>query len=354
MASTTIDTRAYIAVDKSTQLHEGLIKRREVRANDVSIQIHYCGICHTDLHQVRDEWGNAMYPMVPGHEIVGIVTSVGSSVTRFSVGQRVGVGCMVDSCGSCHYCQDGHQQYCVQGATLTYNSKDLISGGQTFGGYSDHIVVDQRFVLSIPPSLDLAEAAPLLCAGITTYYPLHQHKIGTTSKVGVLGIGGLGHLALQLAKAVGAHVVAFTSKISKRDELLSFGADEVIITSNTSDFDKIANSLDLIIDTVSDDHDITPFIASLRTAGVYHVLGASPTPLKVNTAPFLFKQLVFTGSLIGGVELTQEMLNLCADKGVRPKIELGQLKDVNQLFERLEKGDVRYRFVLDIKNAFNN
>lgn len=346
-------TRAYMCDAANAPLHEGEIKRREPRDTDVAIDIHYCGICHSDVHQAKNEWGIAKYPLVPGHEIVGLVSKVGSKVTNFKVGDRVGVGCMVDSCGDCISCKHDAEQHCVNRSTGTYASDDKISGGHTFGGYSASIVVDHRFVLHIPDAIPLEEAAPLLCAGITTWTPLIEHKVGEGSKVGVVGVGGLGHVCIQLAKALGATVVAFTSKASKREELIGFGASTVVVTGNEEDFKSVANSLDLIVDTVSDEHDLSPYLGALRFRGIYHIVGGSPLPLKVPAFPMLIKSMNLTGSLIGGIKPTQDMLNLSAEKGVRPKIEIGQLKDVNTLYERLLKGDVKYRFVLDIKGAYH-
>lgn len=347
----TVPCKAYLAASESSGLHEGDIKRRPVLAKDVGIKILYCGICHSDLHALKNDWGRTVYPLVAGHEIVGVVEQVGSEVTRFKVGQKVGVGCLVDSCRACKNCQAYREQNCFK-STLTYGGKDLVSGGQTMGGYSEKVVVNEDFVLSIPDGLDLASAAPLLCAGITVYTPLVENKIGKGKKVGVLGIGGLGSVALQIALAMGATVVAFTSSASKKEELAKLGVSEVVITSNRGELKKHQNSLDLIIDTVSAAHDILPLISTLALDGIYHVLGAPVTPFEIPAAILLFKNIKITGSLIGSIARTQEMLNLCAKHGVKPLIEIGQLKDINTLLERLEKGDVRYRFVLDIGNAF--
>jgi uncharacterized zinc-type alcohol dehydrogenase-like protein len=309
------------------------------------------------IFQMQNEWHNSHYEgpgLCPGHEIVGVVDTVGSAVTKFKVGQTVGVGCIVDTCKVCDNCTHGLEPHCVQGMTMTYDDQDKISGGFTYGGYSERIVVQERYVLSIPDGLDLAEAAPLLCAGITVYTPLSDAKIGPGKKVGVVGIGGLGHMALKLARALGAHVVAFTSKASKKDELITLGAHEAIVSSDEAELKRVANSLDLIIDTVSAGHDIVPFLNALVFKGTYCVVGAPPSGFNIPAMPLLFKRINFTGSAIGGIELTQEMLNLCGEKKFGATIELAPLKEVNTVLARLEAGDVRYRFVLDVKGAYHS
>jgi uncharacterized zinc-type alcohol dehydrogenase-like protein len=351
MASSTT-ARAYQADSPTSALHQSEIPRRALRDTDVSIKVLFCGICHTGLHIIKNDWGHSHYPVVPGHEVVGVVEAVGSKVTKFKLGQNVGVGCIVDACLKCERCLDHHENYCAEGFTMTYNDADKISGGFTYGGYSDRIVVEDKFVVSIPDGLDLAHAAPILCAGITTYEPLIDEKIGPNSKVGIVGVGGLGHLAVKLARALGAEVVAFTSKASKRDELLEMGANQVIVASNPEELKSIQNSLDLIIDTVAADHDISSLFGTLKFNAAYHILGAPPVPFKVPGMPLLGKRVRFIGSLVGGIQRTQEVLDLCAAKNVLPIIEIGELKDVNHLLERLEKGDVRYRFVLDIQKSF--
>jgi len=353
MAALTNTVRAFLTNGVTDLLHQGEIKRRDLRENDVSIKIHYCGICHSDMHMAHNEWGMTQYPLVPGHEIAGVVDAVGSKVTKFKVGDRVGVGCLVDSCKKCDHCTHEIEHVCREMPTWTYGMPDKISPGNvTFGGYSERIVVDDGFVLHIPDGLDLADAAPLLCAGITSWTPLVQAKVGPTSKVGVVGIGGLGHLAVKLARALGASVTAFTSKASKRDELIALGANDVVVTSDAADLKRVTGTLDLIVDTVSADHDIMSLIDALVFEGTYHIVGAPSTPLKLGTFPLIMKQVRITGSGIGSIQSTQEMLDLCAEKKVAPIIEIGALKDVNHLFERLEKGDVRFRFVLDIKGHF--
>ena len=353
MAALNHTVRAYLAQNATDPLHQGEIKRRDVRDTDVSIKVHYCGICHTDLHMAHNEWGMSQYPLVPGHEIAGVVDAVGSKVTKFKVGDRVGVGCVVNTCQKCDHCNHELEHVCREGMTMTYGYPDKISpGNPTFGGYSERIVVEDRYVLRIPDGLDLADAAPLLCAGITSWTPLVQAKVGPNSKVGVVGIGGLGHLAVKLARALGASVTAFTSKASKRDELIALGANDVVVTSDPEDVKRVTGTLDVIVDTVSADHDIMSLINALVFEGTYHIVGAPSTPLKLGTFPLIMKQVRITGSGIGSIQSTQEMLDLCAEKKVAPIIEIGALKDVNHLFERLEKGDVRFRFVLDIKGHF--
>lgn len=354
MSSSSSEARAYFAGSSTSPLEPGIIKRRGVLPDDVSIKIHYCGICHSDLHMVRNEWGMAAYPLVPGHEIVGIVDAVGADVTKFKVGQRVGVGCLVDSCKTCDHCTHDREPYCVD-KTLTYASPDKIGNlGMTHGGYSERIVVSERFVLSIPDNLDFAAAAPLLCAASTVYNPLHLANIGPGKAVGVLGVGGLGHLALQIAHALGAHVVALTRSASKKEELLSLGADQVLITSDSEALQAAHDSLDFVIDTVSDVHDINAILGLLKYNGTLNIVGASPTPLSLPTFPLLFKKLNVTGSVVCGQQLTQEMLEFCGKHNITAKIELTPLSKVNEAYDRLAKGDVRYRFVLDIKGAYSN
>jgi uncharacterized zinc-type alcohol dehydrogenase-like protein len=354
MSTATNKVKAYAAASLGAAFEATEVDRRDVREHDVSIKVLYCGICHTDIHMWRNEWGNAHYPMVPGHEIVGVVDAVGSKVTKFKVGQNVGIGCIVNTCNTCDHCASDLEPHCRQGMTMTYSDPDKISGGFTFGGYSERIVVEDRYVLNIPEGLALDQAAPLLCAGITVYTPLKKAKIGPGKTVGVVGIGGLGHMALKLAHALKAHVIAFTSNIKKKDELISLGADEVVVTSDEEALKSFANKIDLIIDTVSAPHDVVPFINTLVFEGTYNVVGGPPAPFQIPAMPLLFKRINFTGSAIGGIPSTQEMLDLCAANNIGATIELLPLADVNKALERLEKGDVRYRFVLDVKNAFGN
>jgi uncharacterized zinc-type alcohol dehydrogenase-like protein len=344
-----------MAASAMSGLQEGVIQRRSLLPNDVAIQILFCGICHSDLHAMKNERGSTQYPFVPGHEIVGVVEEIGAEVSKFKVGQNVAVGCLVDSCLQCENCEANQENYCMNGTTPTYNGLDKILGGRTFGGYSDRIVVKDHFVLSIPDGIDLPYVAPLVCAGITTWVPLVEANVGPKTRLGVFGVGGLGHMAVKLAHAFGAHVVAFTSKESKRQELLDLGANEVVVTENGSEQLKaMKHSLDLIIDTVSADHNIVPLVDTLKYNGIYHVLGlpAAPALYQVPGNQIVFRKLKFVGSLIGGLKDTQACIDFCAEKKVLPIIEIGLLKDVNQLMERLEKGDVRYRFVLDVQTSF--
>jgi len=348
-----VSVRAYQASSSTSALEDGKILRRELLDHDVSIKVHFCGICHTDVHMLHDDWHKSHYPLVPGHEIAGVVDAVGAKVTHFKVGQTVGVGCIVDSCGRCDHCTTGLQQHCASGMTMTYGDEDHISGGYTFGGYSERIVVQEKYVLDIPAGLDLAEAAPLLCAGVTMWTPLKEHGAAPGKTVGIVGVGGLGHMGLKLAHALGAKVIAFTSKPEKTDELIALGAHQVIITSDEHSLNTVKDSIDLIIDTISAEHDLLKYFNTLKFKGTYVVVGGSPQPLPVNVFPLLFKRILFTGSAIGGIEATQEMLNFCAKHKIGATIEIAPLQKVNEVLARLEKGDVRYRFVLDVKNYYH-
>ena len=324
------------------------IERREVGLKDIQIEILFCGVCHSDLHTARNEWQNAMYPVVPGHEIVGRVTSVGANVTAFKVGDLAGVGCMVDSCLVCEDCTDGLEQYC-DGEIFTYNSPDRDTGHATYGGYSSHIVVDEHFVLRIPTNLDLAAVAPLLCAGITTYSPLRHWKVGAGSKVGIVGLGGLGHMAVKLAHAMGAHVVLFTTSPNKIEDAKRLGADEVVISKNADEMNAHAKSFDFILNTVAASHNLDVFTALLKRDGTMCLNGVPehphPSPSIFN---LIFKRRQIAGSLIGGIKETQEMLDFCAQHNITSDIEMIAMKDVNEAYERMLKGDVKYRFVIDM------
>ena len=324
------------------------ITRRDTGPGDVRIEIAYCGVCHSDLHQVRAEWAGTVFPCVPGHEIVGKVTEVGADVTGFKSGDLVGVGCIVDSCRHCSECDDGLENYCDR-MVGTYNGRTPDAPGHTLGGYSEAIVVDQRYVLRIRhPESDLAAVAPLLCAGITTYSPLRQWKVGPGTKVGIVGIGGLGHMGIKLAHAMGAHVVAFTTSESKRDEARALGADEVVVSRNEKEMAAHAKSLDFILNTVAAPHDLDAFISLLKRDGTMTLVGAPATP---HPSPQVFnlimKRRSLAGSLIGGIPETQEMLDFCAEHGIVADIEMIRADEINQAYERMLKGDVRYRFVID-------
>jgi uncharacterized zinc-type alcohol dehydrogenase-like protein len=342
-------TRAYAATDPRSPLAPFTFQRRTVGADDVRIDILYCGVCHSDLHQARNEWGGSSYPMVPGHEIVGRVTHVGTNVTRFKVGDMAGVGCMVDSCRHCHDCADGGEQFCNE-AVFTYNSPDSHTGGITYGGYSDSIVVDQAFLLHISDRLDPAGAAPLLCAGITTYSPLRHWQVAPGSKVGIVGLGGLGHMGVKLAHAMGAYTVLFTTSPGKAADAKRLGADEVVISKDAEQMARHAASLDFILNTVAAPHDLDAYMALLKRDGTQCLVGVpdSPHP-SPSVANLVFKRRHLAGSLIGGIRETQEMLDFCAEHGITAEIELIPVDQVNAAYERMLRSDVKYRFVLDIK-----
>ena len=338
----------YAAGSSSTPLSPFTFERRDPRPNDVQIDILFCGVCHSDLHTVRDEWGGTMFPCVPGHEIVGRVAKVGSAVTTFKVGDLAGVGCMVDSCRSCPNCRDGLEQYCDNGFTGTYSSPDKVSGGATQGGYSKAIVVDQAFVLRIPENLDLKAVAPLLCAGITTYSPMLHWKVSKGQKVGVVGLGGLGHMAVKIAHALGAEVYLFTTSPNKVEDAKRLGATDVILSKDKAAVAAHANSFDFIIDTVSAPHDVNQYLAALKRDGAMVQVGAPPKPLEVAAFNVIFKRRQFAGSLIGGIAETQEMLDFCAKHGITSDIEVIDIKDIEASYERMLKSDVKYRFVIDM------
>ncbi|MDB4913330.1 MAG: alcohol dehydrogenase [Gemmatimonadetes bacterium] len=344
-----INTLAYAAPSATAPLGPSTIARREPTASDVHIEILFCGVCHSDLHTARSEWPGTLYPCVPGHEIVGRVVAVGSDVKGFVVGETVGVGCMVDSCQHCASCADGLEQYCESGMVGTYNAPDKHTGGYTFGGYSKAIVVDEKFVLHISDKLDPAGAAPLLCAGITTWSPLRHWNVGKGSRVGIVGLGGLGHMGVKLAHALGAHVTLFTTSANKRDDGLKLGADEVVISTDPDAMAAKANSLDFIIDTVSAPHNLDVYLSLLARDGVMTLVGAPPTPHPSPTVfNLIMKRRSLAGSLIGGIKETQEMLDFCAEHGIVSEIEVIQMKEINGAYERMLKSDVKYRFVIDL------
>ncbi len=342
--------KAYSATSATSPVASTSIQRRDPTENDVQIEILFCGICHSDLHQVRNEWKSIMptvYPCVPGHEIVGRVAKVGSAVKKFEPGDIGAVGCMVDSDRTCPECQAGLEQFCPNG-TLTYNAPDKHLGGVTYGGYSESIVVDQRFVLKVPSKLDLAGAAPLLCAGITTYSPMRHWGVTKGKKVGVVGLGGLGHMAVKFAHALGAHVVVFTTSPSKKEDARRLGADEVVISRNVDEMRKHEVSFDFILDAVSADHDINAYIQLLRRDGNITMVGAPDKPLAVPVFGLIFKRRSFSGSPIGGIPETQEMLNFCGQHNITSDVEVIPIQKVNEAYERLAKADVKYRFSIDM------
>ncbi|MFI3904752.1 NAD(P)-dependent alcohol dehydrogenase [Ochrobactrum sp. S1502_03] len=341
--------KAYGAYAGDKPLEPIDITRRAPGADDVQIAIAYCGVCHSDLHQVRSEWAGTVYPCVPGHEIVGHVTAVGANVSKFKVGDTVGVGCMVDSCQHCYACDDGLEQYCEHGFTGTYNSPTPDAPGHTLGGYSQQIVVKDKFVLKINhPKEQLAAVAPLLCAGITTWSPLRHWRVGPGMKVGIVGIGGLGHMGIKLAHALGAHTVAFTTSESKRADAKALGADEVIVSRNEEEMKAHANSFDFILNTVAASHNLDAFTQLLKRDGTLTLVGvpehAHPSP---NVATLIFKRRSIAGSLIGGIAETQEMLDFCAEKGIVADIEMIAIQNIEDAYERMLKSDVKYRFVID-------
>ena len=340
-------TKAYAAQAATSPLAPWSIRRREPTPDDVAIEILFCGVCHSDLHTARNEWQGTRYPVVPGHEIVGRVTAVGNNVTKFKPGDLAGVGCMVDSCRVCSSCRRGLEQYCENSLTLTYNSEDKHLSGMTYGGYSENIVVDQAFVLKISGKLDLAATAPLLCAGITTYSPLRHWNVGAGQKVGVVGLGGLGHMALKFAHAFGAHVALFTTSPRKAEDAKRLGADEVIV-STSGDMAKHANSFDFILDAVSAQHDINEYLKLLKLDGTLVQVGAPAEPLRVNVFNLLFPRKQFAGSLIGGIAETQEMLDFCAEHGIVSDIEMIAMQQINEAYDRLLRSDVKYRFAIDM------
>ena len=345
-----IPATGYAAHDASAPLRPWSFERRDVGPRDVRIDIDFCGICHSDLHTVRGEWGEIAYPQVPGHEIVGRVAAVGAEVRDWTVGDRVGVGCMVDSCQSCASCADGLEQYCEHGFTGTYGGTEKETGRPTQGGYASTIVVDERFVLRIPDGLEPAEAAPLLCAGITTYSPLREWDVGVGSTVGVVGIGGLGHMAVKLANAMGAEVTAFTTSPSKEADARRLGASRVVVARDAAQMAAAANTFDVIIDTVGAPHDVPALMTTLRRDGTLVLLGGSPEP-HPSPAPFAFimGRKRMAGSLIGGIRETQEMLDFCAEHGTGADVEVIPVDRINEAYERMLKGDVKYRFVIDMR-----
>ena len=345
--------RAFAAQSANSGLAPSTIKRRNPRPEDVQIEILYCGICHSDLHQVHNQWQSVLptvYPCVPGHEIVGRVVKTGNAVKKFKEGDIAAVGCMVDSCRKCANCLAGEEQYCQVGMTLTYNSDDKILGGVTYGGYSESIVVDQAYVLRVPEKQNLAGTAPLLCAGITTYSPLRHWKVGKDQKVGIVGLGGLGHMGVKFAKAFGAHVVLFTTSPNKTADALRLGADEVVVSKNASEMQKHAGSFHFILDAVSAEHDVAAYLNLLKLDGTLVMVGAPESPMAIPVFGLLLGRRRLAGSAIGGIRETQEMLEFCAERGIASDIEMVSIQQVNSAYDRLLKGDVKYRFVIDMNS----
>jgi len=341
-------TKAYATQSATTPLAPFKIQRRDPGAHDVQIEILFCGVCHSDLHIARNEWQGTTYPCVPGHEIIGRVTKVGAQVSSFKEGDLAGVGCLVDSCRTCENCADHLEQFCEKGPIFTYNSPDKHSGGLTYGGYSENVVVDEAFVLHIPDNLDLAATAPLLCAGITTYSPLRHNNVSKGQKVGVVGLGGLGHMGVKLAKAFGAHVVVFTHSASKIADAFRLGADEVVNSNDEDEMKKHLNSFHFILDTVSAQHDINAYLLLLKRDGTLTQVGVPPEPLALQVGSLIFGRRNFNGSLIGGIKETQEMLDFCGEHNITADIELIPIQKINEAYDRLVKNDVKYRFVIDM------
>lgn len=330
------------------------IKRRSLQPKDVQIDILYCGVCHSDIHTARGEWGHANYPVVPGHEIIGKVIAVGDEVTQFKVGETVGVGCMVDSCRTCESCEEGLEQYCDAGPVYTYDSKDEHLGGFTYGGYSERIVVDEDFVLRIPENLDLAKVAPLLCAGITTWSPLRHWKVKAGDKVGVIGLGGLGHMGIKFAAAMGAEVVMITTSPEKGKDAKLLGADEVLISTDRQAMKEHRNSFDFLLNTIPVGHDVDPYTLLLKRDAIMVMVGAIEPLTHVNSGILVGKRKNIAGSLIGGIAETQEMLDFCGEHQILPEVEMVNIQNVNQAWDRVVKSDVKYRFVIDMESLRNS
>jgi len=342
------NVRSYAATSATTPLGPYILARRDPRKDDVVIDILYCGVCHSDLHTARNDWGWTTYPIVPGHEIIGRVVSVGSAVSRFKVGDHVGVGCLVDSCGHCPACDEGHEQHCAE-ATYTYGGIDHIDRSTTQGGYSERVVVKQEYVLRIPDGLDLKGAAPLLCAGITTWSPLKNYKVGPGSKLAVVGLGGLGHMAIKLAKGLGAEVTLFTRSLAKEEDALRLGADHVVLSTDAAQMAAVAGHFNLIVDTVPYAHDINSYIPTLNYKGTLVLVGyLGPLEPALNSMPMVIGGKAVAGSLIGGIPATQEMLDFCGTHNIISDVEVIRMQDINSAYERMLKSDVKYRFVVDM------
>ena len=342
------EVKAFGAEAATALLQQLNIQRRTPTPHDVEIEILYCGVCHSDLHTARNEWHGTIYPCVPGHEIVGRIVSVGGHVAKFKVGDLAAVGCMVDSCRECDYCKKGLEQYCEAGNTLTYNSPDKYLSTQTYGGYSERIVVDESFVLRVPNNLDLAATAPLLCAGITTYSPLKHWNVGPGQKIGVVGLGGLGHMGVKLAKAMGAEVIVFTTSPSKVEDARRLGADDVVLSKDEAQMSRYARKLHFVLDCVSASHEINAYLNQLRVDGSLALVGAPEHPLPVAAFSLIPFRRSFAGSTIGGIAETQEMLDFCGKHNIVSDIEMINIEQINEAYERLLKGDVKYRFVIDM------
>jgi uncharacterized zinc-type alcohol dehydrogenase-like protein len=347
----TTNVKAFGTEAADADLKELNIDRREVTANDIEIEILYCGVCHSDLHTARNDWGGTMYPSVPGHEIVGRITKIGNEVTKFKVGDLAGVGCLVGSCKTCDSCKKDLEQYCSNGWVGTYNGADKYLGGHTFGGYSEKVVVEEHFVLNVPTNLDLAAVAPLLCAGITTWSPLKHWNVKKGSKVAVVGLGGLGHMAIKLAKGLGAEVTLFSRSPEKTQDAKDLGADTVVISTDENQMTAVTGKFDLIIDTVPYVHDINPYVETLNINGTLVLVGyLGPLDPFLNSVPMILGRKSVAGSLIGGIAETQEMLDFCGEHNIVSEIEIIKMQDINKSYERMLKSDVKYRFVIDMSS----
>jgi len=348
-----VEVKAYGAKASDADLEQLDIKRREVLPNDVKIDILYCGVCHSDIHQVRNDWGNSKYPVVPGHEIIGRVIETGNEVSKFKEGDLVGVGCMVDSCQECESCKEGLEQYCENGMVGTYNGKDEHLGGHTFGGYSETVVVREKFVLKVPENIDAKGAAPLLCAGITTWSPLRHWKVKKGDKVGVIGLGGLGHMGVKFAAALGAKVVMITTSPGKSEDAKKLGADEVLISKDEEQMKKHAGSFDFLLNTVPVKHDLNPYIGLLKRDATMVLVGAIEPLEEMHGGGLIIGRKSVAGSVIGGIPETQEMLDFCGEHDIVSDIEMIDMQNINEAFDRVTKSDVKYRFVIDMKSLKN-
>lgn len=345
-----MNTKVYAAFNETDALGPHTIERRQLAPKDIFIDIEYCGVCHSDIHTAKGDWGKPNYPVVPGHEIIGRVKEVGSEVTKFKVGDLVGVGCMVESCQHCHSCDEGLEQYCENGFTGTYNSKNSKYGGVTYGGYSENVVVEEDFVLHVPENIDVKAAAPLLCAGITTWSPLRHWKVKAGDKVGVIGLGGLGHMGVKFAKAMGAHVVMITTSESKGEDAKKLGADEVLISKDADQMKAHQNTFDFLLNTIPVKHDVNPYLALLKLDKTMCMVGAIEPLDAVHGGLLIMKRRNLAGSLIGGIKETQEMLDFCGEHNIVSDIEMIDIQNINTAYERMMKSDVKYRFVIDIKS----
>lgn len=344
---------AYAAQSSDAHLKPFDIERRNVNQDDIELEIEYCGVCHSDIHQVRDDWGNTKYPVVPGHEIVGRVTETGANVSNFSEGDLVGVGCMVDSCQHCEQCENDLEQFCENGAVMTYNGQDEHLDGHTFGGYSEKMVVDKEFVLNIPENIDANAAAPLLCAGITTWSPLSHWNVGEDDKVGIVGLGGLGHMGVKFADALGAEVVMISRSPEKADDAKRLGADEVLISTDDEQMEQHAGSFDFLLNTIPVGHDIDPYINLLTVDGTMVLVGALEDLDEFNGGGLIMGRKRVAGSIIGGIKETQEMLDFCGENDITCDVEMIDIQDINEAFERVVDSDVKYRFVIDMQSLKN-